>query len=416
MKTILIFNISGIGSDTGVNTYCKQLESYICQNPPKKLRFYFVNLNANDKHGFNIVKTKFINYINIPSPIIARQNYNSIFQPAFGRTVADLLKAYIKLDSNIIIHLNWIDLGMMAGVLKSELGCDLNCKIILTRHCIPSRTLLHTNYKDFLTVRHNSFNGQLSYILGKELRHYYSIDKFIAVTECSKKDLIEKFAICEEKISIIKNGVAETSIELNSLGKAFLRSKYNLSIGEKIIVYVGRDEKNIGLRWLLDAFKAILIENQNVRLIIVGKINIAEIAKDNSEIMAKITIMGFVEQIKLFEIFQLCDLGIIPSAYEQCSYTAIEMMKCGLPILVSKVDGLAEMIENGVNGLTFNIHFKSSGISHDSSELKEKIKYALDNGNAEEIKKMVDFAKRQIIAIYSNVKMGNKLLEVYNAV
>ena len=53
----------------------------------------------------------------------------------------------------------------------------------------------------------------------------------------------------------------------------------------------------------------------------------------------------------------MVDVGIVPSFVEQCSYTAIEMMCFGLPLIVSDVEGLKEIVP-GNCGLKIKVDFK----------------------------------------------------------
>lgn len=41
----------------------------------------------------------------------------------------------------------------------------------------------------------------------------------------------------------------------------------------------------------------------------------------------------------MFELYQIVDLGILPSFFEQCSYVAIEMMMFGLPFVAYTMQG-----------------------------------------------------------------------------
>ena len=60
---------------------------------------------------------------------------------------------------------------------------------------------------------------------------------------------------------------------------------------------------------------------------------------------------GQIPYEELKALYTTCLFGMIPSLHEQCSYTAIEMAMYGLPMIVSKVDALAEMFEQGETAL-----------------------------------------------------------------
>ncbi|MDB5157355.1 MAG: glycosyltransferase, group 1 family protein, partial [Mucilaginibacter sp.] len=374
MKKILFFNILGIGHDTGANTYNKEVKNYFKKNADK-FDFYFVDLNFDAFTEFELKKENLVNYINIPIPILTNKPKEQCIQdPVFASIVADLLNQHIEVDKKTVVHINWIDLTTIAKALKKI----STCKIILTRHLIPSRSLLTSNYPAFFST-YNYFVDQYSIeFLFKEKQYYGDIDQFIVVTECSKRELQNNFNIKKSKIKVIKNGVSDTALSTNQITRAALRNQYNFKFDEKLIVYIGRNEKSLGLFWLIKAFKLLVRDGLDVRLIIVGNLDLTNVLRDNFDIVSKITTTGFIDQQKLFDLFKLSDIGVVPSAYEQCSYVAIEMMRHNLLVLSSNVDGLGEMIKDKKNGLTFNVDFHKDGVKADITELYEKMKYSLD--------------------------------------
>ncbi|OGU18885.1 MAG: hypothetical protein A2X85_04875 [Geobacteraceae bacterium GWF2_54_21] len=63
---------------------------------------------------------------------------------------------------------------------------------------------------------------------------------------------------------------------------------------------------------------------------------------------------------------------VMPSIwYEGFPMVLVESFACGLPVVVSKLGSMAEIVSDGINGLHF-----SPG---DSSSLKEKVEWAVHN-------------------------------------
>ncbi|WP_032559999.1 glycosyltransferase, partial [Bacteroides fragilis] len=56
--------------------------------------------------------------------------------------------------------------------------------------------------------------------------------------------------------------------------------------------------------------------------------------------------IGKISKQKLYEFYQIADVGVMPSFHEQCSYVAIEMMMHGLPLIITNTTGLSEMIHH----------------------------------------------------------------------
>lgn len=67
---------------------------------------------------------------------------------------------------------------------------------------------------------------------------------------------------------------------------------------------------------------------------------LSTVKKNNS----KITFFGQISPKDTHHLYDLCDIGVIPSLIEQCSYVALEMMSHKVPMLVSNIDGISEII------------------------------------------------------------------------
>ena len=54
---------------------------------------------------------------------------------------------------------------------------------------------------------------------------------------------------------------------------------------------------------------------------------------------------------ELYKWYQIADIGIMPSYFEQCSYVGLEMMANGLPVVASDSFGVRCMFQHHVNAL-----------------------------------------------------------------
>ena len=60
--------------------------------------------------------------------------------------------------------------------------------------------------------------------------------------------------------------------------------------------------------------------------------------------------MGALPQAKVFELYAIMDLFVMPSLYEGFGLTAAEAMAAGVPVVGTQIEGLSEVIEDGVSG------------------------------------------------------------------
>ncbi|MDI6723944.1 MAG: glycosyltransferase family 4 protein [Methanobacterium sp.] len=136
------------------------------------------------------------------------------------------------------------------------------------------------------------------------------------------------------------------------------------------IMYVGSLVNHKGVYILIEAFKN--IENKNIKLHILGKgteeYNLKEMAKDDGRIMFH----GFVEGKELRNFHENTNMVVVPSiCYDNSPMVIYESLMNGTPVIGSKIGGIPELIEEGVNGFLFE--------PGSVSELKDRLQYLIEN-------------------------------------
>lgn len=148
------------------------------------------------------------------------------------------------------------------------------------------------------------------------------------------------------KIITIPHGV-----DCDRFKKIKTRLKEDLGLkSNKIILYVGALRWYKGLDVLLKAFKAILSQVPDARLIIVGKGEEEQRLKDLAlrlSIKDQVIFQGFVDDSKLAEYYSVADLFILPSPTIEESFglVALEACSVGLPAIVTSGAGVSEIFE-----------------------------------------------------------------------
>lgn len=113
-----------------------------------------------------------------------------------------------------------------------------------------------------------------------------------------------------------------------------------------------------GVIFLLDAFKILAESNAQVRLLIGGDSVWRPILEKESRRLGLGKTVTFLPGPKtpdeLLAFYGQLDLFMQPSLSESLSLVCVEAMSCGLPVLGSRVGGVAEIVEDGRNGLLFS--------------------------------------------------------------
>lgn len=172
----------------------------------------------------------------------------------------------------------------------------------------------------------------------------------VAVSYDLKNYLVDEVGINEKKIRVIHNGIdlnkfdpQKRAGDLQVLSHKNSNSRYVGVVGR---LTEAKDHENLFKAWSKIDFKGI-----KAQLVIVGDgekrdelknlVNTLGIQKD-------VVFLGQREEIR--EIIANMDLMILPSKREGFPLSVLEYMAMGKSVIATKVGGVTEIIEHGVNG------------------------------------------------------------------
>ncbi len=133
-------------------------------------------------------------------------------------------------------------------------------------------------------------------------------------------------------------------------------------------VYCGRMCSGKGLHRLLEAFDG--IDRSRFELTLIG--SYAGLEKTLEPWLDKYTFTGGVLQCRVKEIYCESDVFVFPTLYEGMSLACLEAMSCGLPLVVSSMAGVTDLVDDYANGFIL----KSPS---DIGYLREKIEWCIDH-------------------------------------
>jgi L-malate glycosyltransferase len=139
---------------------------------------------------------------------------------------------------------------------------------------------------------------------------------------------------------------------VNNSDRNKLQSRYGLKNGP-IIGIVGRTSHEKGQLVLINACSIVAKSFPDIQVLIVGEDYYRdEIMLKASEhgLQRDVIMTGRVSSNELYQLYSIMDLIAIPSLSEGFGLTAVEAMAAGLPVVASRVGGLAEIVQDGVTG------------------------------------------------------------------
>lgn len=230
------------------------------------------------------------------------------------------------------------------------------------------RTLLNLYYrltgKKLVFTAHNVNAGERdgtdSFLNRFTLKFMYNLmDHIFVHTELSKAQLIEKFSVSQEKVTVIPMGINDT-IPQTDLTRSQARARLDLGSDRKVLLFFGRITSYKGLEYLVSAFKKSRREHQGLQLVIAGKVDrgcdeywetirsmIEECAAGDS-ISTKIE---FIPDSELEVYFKAADAVVLPYKHIFQSGPLFLAYKFGLPVIATDVGSFKDDIVEGETGL-----------------------------------------------------------------
>jgi glycosyltransferase involved in cell wall biosynthesis len=171
----------------------------------------------------------------------------------------------------------------------------------------------------------------------------------VAVSARTRQSALRE-GIQAKRIVVIKNGIQPLPIE--TVNKPEARKAAGLQDGDIFLVSVGRLVYEKAHEILVSAMPLILQRHPNVRLGILGD------GLLRPQLEAQIAEMKLAQSIRLFGMsdavtqhLAVADIFILPSRSEGLPIALLEAMSAGLPVVVTNLDGMDDLIKHGQHGL-----------------------------------------------------------------
>jgi glycosyltransferase involved in cell wall biosynthesis len=218
---------------------------------------------------------------------------------------------------------------------------------------------LRRRYAGVITVHDLAFLRFPEWIT-PEAAHYYgrvgqaahSAERVIAVSECTKRDILELLEVPEEKVTLIHEAAGRPfrPLELAPSDRRVLKGRH-LAPG-RFALFVGTIEPRKGLPGLLQAFRRMMDRYPDLephpRLIIAGAqgwLHEDVFALVNELRLAQeVAFVGRVSQEDLVWLYNAARCFAFPSLYEGFGLPPLEAMACGTPVVASNAGAIPEVV------------------------------------------------------------------------
>jgi glycosyltransferase involved in cell wall biosynthesis len=166
-------------------------------------------------------------------------------------------------------------------------------------------------------------------------------DQIIAVSNFTKRTIINKYGINPNKIKVVHNAVEFENYTLHEM--------HTLKKTKKIVLFMGRITLQKGPDYFVYAAKKVSEYYPNVVFVVSGSGDMekAIIRKVADMGMAdKFIFTGFLRGKDIYEAYHMADLYVMPSVSEPFGITPLEALKAQTPVLISNQSGVSEVLNH----------------------------------------------------------------------
>lgn len=169
-------------------------------------------------------------------------------------------------------------------------------------------------------------------------------DRIMAVSECTRRDLIRLFHVPGEKVRVVYPCTRDLFHPSDS---GPMRTKYHLP--SKYILYVGTLERRKNIANVIRAYsEARRMGLPDHALVLAGEPGwlYGDISRtvEELDLRDRVHFTGYVPDEDLPGLYSGADLFVFLSKYEGFGLPVLEAMACGVPVLASNVSSLPEVV------------------------------------------------------------------------
>lgn len=304
MKLIYDYQIFSLQKHGGISRYFYEIISRLSNNELDSI-YAFLGLNINE-YGLENFRGKFSGFFGCKHAAIPKTGR------LFGLVNNLVFSQYISRNAYDVYHPTYY----------SYLGSNYSGRRVITVY-----DMIHEKYPRFFPSLDNTSRLKKAAV--------EKADGIICISESTKRDLIEIFAVPAQKIKVI---YLSNSLIIDPVSIPIVSDPYILYVGQR------NGYKNFDL--LLRAFAQSPQIKNNFKIACFGGGNItaseASLLKD-LKIDNRIIMLSGSDD-KLANLYKYASVFVYPSLYEGFGIPPLEAMHYGCPVLVAKTSSIPEVV------------------------------------------------------------------------
>ena len=169
-------------------------------------------------------------------------------------------------------------------------------------------------------------------------------DHIITVSNLTRNTVIEKYHQDPSKVTTVHNAVEPLSQDIVSI-------QDKRGVKDNVVTFLGRITMQKGPEYFVEAAAKVLEKADNVRFVMAGSGDMMDqmirLAASRN-ISDRFHFTGFMKGKQVYEVLKSSDVYVMPSVSEPFGISPLEAMQCGVPSIISKQSGCAEILDYAV--------------------------------------------------------------------
>ncbi len=172
-------------------------------------------------------------------------------------------------------------------------------------------------------------------------------ERVITVSELTRRTVLRHYGMAPEKVDVVHNGIEFQNVKPVTAER---------SGGAKVVLFLGRITMQKGPEFFVRAAARVAEQMDNVRFVIAGNGDLVPRVRNlvaELGLQEKVEMPGFLRGAAVERAYAAADVYVMPSITEPFGLTALEAARHGVPVVLSKTAGAAEVLGRGALQVDF---------------------------------------------------------------
>lgn len=263
--------------------------------------------------------------------------------------------------------------------------------VLLNQARLGKISIVATNHFTFdfvLAYLPKSFHQLTAKVMAAKLTQFYNQCDALICPSQTIADFYKKIGV-KKPIFVVSNGVDTKRFQ-----------PVPKKSGQKIVLYVGRIDKDKSLDVLIKAL-AKIPDQLDARFVLAGS---GDLYEQITRTTSRITFTGPIdhESQTLVKLYQRADVFVMPSSIESQSIATMEAMAAGKPVVAARAQALPELVKHKINGYLF--------APGDSAQMAKYIIKLIKNKS---LASKMGAASRRLAKKHDLIKTHQKIEKIY---